>query len=61
MPVYDILVTRAKEKLVLIGEYPALRRGILGIEPPRRTLLGRFLTESDDSSSSDNLRIEDFL
>jgi len=54
-------VTRAKEQLVMIGEYPALRRGILGLEPPRKTLLARFLSESSDREPGDNLRIEDFL
>ncbi len=54
-------VTRAKEQLVMIGEYPALRRGILGLEPPRKTLLSRFLTESVQPEPGDNLRIEDFL
>jgi len=54
-------VTRAKEKLVMIGEYPALRRGILGLEPPRRTLLKRFLQEPEEAEPGDRLTIEDFM
>ncbi|MFA5005988.1 MAG: ATP-dependent RecD-like DNA helicase [Candidatus Izemoplasmatales bacterium] len=54
-------VTRAKEKLVMIGEVPALRRGVLGLEPPRRTMLSRFLSETPEPEPGDNLRIEDFM
>lgn len=54
-------VTRAKEKLVMIGEFQALRHGVLGLEPPRKTLLPAFLAEPEDSLPGDNLRIEDFL
>ncbi len=54
-------VTRAKEKLVMIGEYAALRRGILGLEPPRKTLLKRFLTAAEPDDGDDGVRFEDFL
>jgi exodeoxyribonuclease V alpha subunit len=54
-------VTRAKEKLVMIGEYQALRHGVLGTELPRKTLLRSFLTEADLPEIGDSLRIEDFL
>jgi len=54
-------VTRAKEKLVMIGEFQALRHGVLGLEPPRKTLLKSFLTETEASGEADFLTIEDFL
>jgi exodeoxyribonuclease V alpha subunit len=54
-------VTRAKEKLIMIGEYQALRHGILGIENPRKTLLKTMLTQDSPAVPSDRLTIEDFL
>jgi exodeoxyribonuclease V alpha subunit len=54
-------VTRAKEKLVMIGEYQALKHGILGIEMPRKTLLRHFLLAEEPVEKADFLTIEDFM
>jgi len=54
-------VTRAKEKLVMIGEFLALKRGILGIENPRKTMLASFLAHPDAAEKPDLLTIEDFM
>ncbi|HRY78252.1 MAG TPA: ATP-dependent RecD-like DNA helicase [Candidatus Izemoplasmatales bacterium] len=54
-------VTRAKDKLVMIGEYQALRHGVLGIENPRKTLLKTMLTQETAVPPADRLTIEDFL
>jgi exodeoxyribonuclease V alpha subunit len=54
-------VTRAKEKLVIIGEFNALRRGILGIEPNRKTFLPLFLKGQTPENLEKALTIEDFM
>jgi exodeoxyribonuclease V alpha subunit len=54
-------VTRAKEKLILIGEFGALKRGILGIESNRKTFLNQFLNGENQASNEKPLTIEDFL
>jgi exodeoxyribonuclease V alpha subunit len=54
-------VTRAKDKLIIVGEFSALKRGILGIESPRKTFLSLFFDESIPSKTNDSLTIEDFL
>ncbi|MFA5741497.1 MAG: ATP-dependent RecD-like DNA helicase, partial [Candidatus Izemoplasmatales bacterium] len=54
-------VTRAKERLMLIGEYQALKHGILGIEMPRKTLLKTFLINQSEGNTPDFLTIEDFM
>ncbi len=54
-------VTRAKEKLVLIGDFEAYKRGVLGIDKPRNTLLKDFLLEEINSDKTKELSIEDFL
>jgi exodeoxyribonuclease V alpha subunit len=54
-------VTRAKEKLLLIGDFEAYRRGVLGIDIARNTLLKQFLNEEINNNSVQELRIEDFL
>ncbi len=54
-------VTRAKEKLILIGEFNALRRGILGIESDRKTFLPIFLSGTTPQINEKPLSIEDFL
>ncbi len=54
-------VTRAKDKLIIVGEFSALKRGILGIESPRKTFLSLFFDESVSSKTNDSLTIEDFL
>ncbi|MBU1144899.1 MAG: ATP-dependent RecD-like DNA helicase [Firmicutes bacterium] len=55
-------VTRAKEKLIMIGDYSALRQGVSGQEVPRNTLLKSFLSQVESNHLSENLlTIEDFL
>jgi len=54
-------VTRAKERLVMIGEFSALRRGVLGVEPPRNTFLSLILAGNEVASNEKELTIEDFL
>lgn len=54
-------ITRAKEQLVMIGDYYALRNGVSSIETPRKTRLLSFLKESLSKSKPKMIRIEDFL
>lgn len=54
-------VTRAKEKLILIGDVEAYKRGVLGIDMPRNTLLKDFLLEEINPNTRKELTIEDFL
>ena len=54
-------VTRAKEKLIMIGEFFALKRGILGVEPPRNTFLSLILEGNEVKPFEKELSIEDFL
>ncbi len=54
-------VTRAKEKLLIVGDFEAYKRGVLGVDTPRNTLLKEFLNEEINQKKPDNLTIEDFL
>lgn len=54
-------VTRAKEKLILIGDFDAYKRGVLGNDIPRNTLLKDFLNEEINPKTKKELTIEDFL
>ena len=54
-------VTRAKERLVMIGDLYALKRGVLGIEPPRNTFLSLFLNDEIEQKQENELTIEDFM
>ncbi|MBI9009819.1 MAG: ATP-dependent RecD-like DNA helicase [Tenericutes bacterium] len=54
-------VTRAKEKLILIGDFEAYKRGVLGMSLPRNTLLKEFLQEEVSPKNEKELSIEDFL
>ena len=54
-------VTRAKEKLILIGDFEAYKRGVLGRDIPRNTLLRSFLIEEINKDKTKELTIEDFL
>ncbi len=54
-------VTRAKERLIMIGDLYALKRGVLGVEPPRNTFLSLFLNDDIIEKREKDLSIEDFL
>jgi len=54
-------VTRAKEKLILIGDLDAYKRGVLGVDIPRNTLLKEFLLDEINPKAHKELTIEDFL
>jgi len=54
-------VTRAKEKLILIGDFDAYKRGVMGIDRKRNTLLNYFLENSLNDEEDSNLKIADFL
>jgi len=54
-------VTRAKERLYLIGDFQAYKRGVLGIDRKRNTLLKNFLEINLKLNSSKELKISDFL
>jgi len=54
-------VTRAKEKLIMIGDFDAYRRGVLGMDRKRNTLLNYFLENNLNSEKNQNLKISDFL
>ncbi len=54
-------ITRAKEKLILLGDFEAYRRGVLGVDTPRNTLLQEFLEEEINRTNDNELTIEDFL
>lgn len=54
-------VTRAKEKLIIIGDFEAYKRGVLGVDTPRNTLLKDFLSEKINQKPDEELTIEDFL
>lgn len=54
-------VTRAKEKLIIIGDFEAYKRGVLGRDIPRNTLLKEFLHEEISPNKHKELTIEDFL
>jgi len=54
-------VTRAKEKLVMIGDFDAYRRGVLGMDRKRNTLLNYFLENNFEGEENQNLKIADFL
>ncbi len=54
-------ITRAKEKLIILGDFEAYRRGVLGVDTPRNTLLKDFLEEEINRKPDNELTIEDFL
>ncbi|MCK7487281.1 MAG: ATP-binding domain-containing protein [Bacillus subtilis] len=54
-------ITRAKEKLVLIGDMYALRQGIFGLEPIRNTLLRAWLNEEIDVVAKREPTLDDFM
>ncbi|OQX93922.1 MAG: hypothetical protein B6I17_00725 [Tenericutes bacterium 4572_104] len=54
-------ITRAKEKLIMLGDFEAYRRGVLGVDTPRNTLLQEFLKEEISQNNDNELTIEDFL
>ncbi|MDD5602298.1 MAG: ATP-binding domain-containing protein, partial [Candidatus Izemoplasmatales bacterium] len=54
-------ITRAKEKLIMIGEKYALQKGIYGNDLPRKTRLREYLQQAHQLSADKELTIEDFL
>jgi exodeoxyribonuclease V alpha subunit len=54
-------ITRAKEKLVLIGDLYALKHGIFGLEPIRNTLLRAWLNEEIDVVAKREPTLDDFM
>ncbi|MDD3712153.1 MAG: ATP-dependent RecD-like DNA helicase [Candidatus Izemoplasmatales bacterium] len=54
-------VTRAKEKLILIGDFDAYRRGVLGMDRERNTLLNFFLENKNQELNTGQTKISDFL
>lgn len=54
-------VTRAKERLIIIGNPEAFSYGVSGMEKPRKTLLKDFMIECHRLNQQDQVRIEDFL
>ena len=54
-------ITRAKEQLIMIGDYYALRNGVVSIENPRKTRLKAFLLETQNKEKIKSFTIEDFM
>ena len=54
-------ITRAKEKLYIVGDFQAYKRGVLNKDIERKTLLKTFLQEELSANDTDNVTIEDFL
>lgn len=54
-------VTRAKEKLILVGDFETYKRGVLGKDTQRNTLLNYFLEQVINPKDDGSMRIEDFL
>ncbi|HKL47363.1 MAG TPA: AAA family ATPase, partial [Candidatus Izemoplasmatales bacterium] len=54
-------ITRAKELLIMVGDFEAFKRGVLGRDRKRNTLLKQFLTDLANISSDNQIKIEDFL
>ncbi|MCF7923810.1 MAG: ATP-dependent RecD-like DNA helicase [Candidatus Izimaplasma sp.] len=54
-------ITRAKEKLIMVGNFDAYRHGILGKDRKRLTNLLRFLEIESQDSLTNKITIEDFL
>lgn len=54
-------ITRAKEILIMVGNFEAFKRGVLGKDRKRRTMLKNFLTDELNQSPSNQVKIEDFL
>lgn len=54
-------VTRAKEMLILIGDFESYRRGVLGQDRKRNTLLKAFLEDAIIDQEINQVKITDFL
>ncbi len=54
-------VTRAKERLFLVGDFEAYKRGVLGRDRLRNTLLNQFLEEKINEDFDSSVKIADFL
>lgn len=44
----------------MLGDFEAYRRGVLGVDTPRNTLLQEFLKEEISQNNDNELTIEDF-
>jgi len=54
-------VTRAKDHLIMVGVFKAYRRGVLGQDRRRHTMLLKFLEDIQNQAMDGHMRIEDFL
>ena len=54
-------VTRAKEQLIMIGDFESYRRGVLGQDRKRNTLLKQFLEDEIIDQEINQVKITDFL
>jgi exodeoxyribonuclease V alpha subunit len=54
-------ITRAKDKLIMIGEKYALQKGVFSKDLPRKTRLTEYLKQSTRDPDEQNMTIEDFL
>ncbi len=54
-------ITRAKEILIMVGNFEAFKRGVLGKDRQRKTMLREFLLEEINQTPENQIRIEDFL
>ncbi len=54
-------ITRAKDMLIMVGNFEAYKRGVLGNDRKRSTNLLRFLESETKTNNNQKTRIEDFL
>lgn len=54
-------ITRAKELLVIVGDFSAFKRGVMGQDRKRHTNLNQFLDDQVNQPSANQVKIEDFL
>jgi exodeoxyribonuclease V alpha subunit len=54
-------ITRAKEMLIMVGNFEAFKRGVMGKDRKRKTLLKKFLRQETETVSTNQVKIEDFM
>jgi exodeoxyribonuclease V alpha subunit len=54
-------ITRAKEMLIMVGNFEAFKRGVMGKDRKRKTLLKKFLFQVTEADSNKQVKIEDFM